>query len=329
MKFKNRTISQLSEIICGNQPAAGKYFPYRSSSIITKFFHDAETDYTHDGSTRSFWVTNTLTDILNQHSSHQGFPSDTFLEVIKVLMDTAEATIDDPDRNGALSLLNDILSKEGFEAFYGEDRQCYLKQIATQKIGNTAQNPHRPFSPAEQKRKEDLNLFLDAASEDEIIEDILIPLFRHLGFYRITNAGHKDKALEYGKDIWMKYTLPTQHILYFGIQVKKGKLDSSGVSKGANANIAEIYHQVLMMLGHEIFDPEIGKKVLVDHGFIVAGGEITKAARNLLGGMLDTSKRSQIMFIDRDDILNLYIVNGLPLPAAAIPAARNDDDLPF
>jgi len=38
-----------------------------------------------------------------------------------------------------------------------------------------------------------------------------------------------------------------------------------------------------MVLGHEIFDHDIGKRVLVDHAFIVAGGEITKAARNWLG----------------------------------------------
>jgi len=44
--------------------------------------------------------------------------------------------------------------------------------------------------------------------------------------------------------------------------------------------LAEIHNQVLMMLGHEIFDSEIGKRVLVDYAFIVAGGEITKAARN-------------------------------------------------
>lgn len=49
-----------------------------------------------------------------------------------------------------------------------------------------------------------------------------------------------------------------------------------------------------MMLGHDIFDPEIGKHVLVDHAFIVAGGEITKAARNWIGGELDASKRSQL-----------------------------------
>jgi hypothetical protein len=58
---------------------------------------------------------------------------------------------------------------------------------------------------------------------------------------------------------------------------------------------------------------------LVDHAFVVAGGEITKAARNWLGYALDASKRSQIIFIDRDDILNLYMVTNLPLPAEALP----------
>lgn len=120
-------------------------------------------------------------------------------------------------------------------------------------------------------------------------------------FHRITAAGHKDKALEYGKDVWMKYILPTQHVLYFGIQAKKGKLDASGMTKGENANIAEIYNQVVMMLGHEVFDPEIGKRVLVDHAFIVAGGEITKQARNWLGNKLDATKRSQVMFMDREE----------------------------
>ena len=83
-----------------------------------------------------------------------------------------------------------------------------------------------------------------------------------------------------------------------------------------------------MMLAHEIFDPEIGKKVLVDHAFIVAGGEITKAARNWLGNALDASKRSQIMFMDRNDILNLFVVTNLPLPSAAWPPARPSSDEP-
>jgi hypothetical protein len=85
-----------------------------------------------------------------------------------------------------------------------------------------------------------------------------------------------------------------------------------------------------MMLGHEIFDPEIGKRVLVDHAFIIAGGEITKAARNWIGNKLDATKRSQIMFMDREDILNLFVVTNLPLPTGALSTpASIDDEIPF
>ncbi|MDX1887843.1 hypothetical protein [Mycolicibacterium sp. 120270] len=173
------------------------------------------------------------------------------------------------------------------------------------------------------ERRQLLEAFLDTCSEDELIEEVLLPLFRQLGFHRITAAGHKDKALEYGKDVWMRYTLPTQHLLYFGIQAKKDKLDASGVTKAGNANMAEIYNQALMMLAHEIFDPETNRRALVDHAFIVAGGEITKAARNWLGNALDATKRSQIIFMDRTDILNLYVVTSVPLPAGALPDERD------
>ena len=106
-------------------------------------------------------------------------------------------------------------------------------------------------------------------------------------------------------------------------------MDASGMSRASNANIAEIHNQTLMMLGHEIFDPETSKKVLVDHAFIVAGGEITKQARNWLGGKLDASKRSQLLFMDREDILNLYTVSSLPLPEGAIPVTPFIDEIPF
>lgn len=88
------------------------------------------------------------------------------------------------------------------------------------------------------------------------------------------------------------------------------------------------------MLAHEIFDPEANRRVLVDHAFIVAGGEITKAARNWLGNALDASRRSQIMFMDREDILNLYVVANLPMPIGALPSAppnpwSANDEPPF
>ncbi|WP_421566322.1 hypothetical protein [Ochrobactrum sp. EDr1-4] len=159
--------------------------------------------------------------------------------------------------------------------------------------------------------------YLDKCSDDQLIAEVLLPMFRQLGYHRITATGHADKALEYGKDVWMRFTLPTMHVIYFGIQAKKGKIDSSGVTNTGNANVAEIHNQTLMMLGHEIFDHELNRRVLVDHAFIIAGGEITKQARNWLGGKLDQSKRAQIFFNDREDILNLFVVTNIPLPPSA------------
>lgn len=310
---------QIADMICGNFPHESTFFPYRSSKYLTEFFSDVETDYIHDGSTRQDWVASTLEEILKEPHAGAGKVPPTFARVIQRLMDPTEASNENEQRQGALAMLNAALVREGFEAYYAPDKQCYLRHIATNATTVPEHNPHRPFSAAELERREQLRAYLEKASEDELIEEILLPLFRQLGFHRVTATGHKDKALEYGKDIWMKFTLPTQHVLYFGLQVKKGKLDASGTSRAGNANVAEIFNQVLMMLSHEIFDPEIGKRVLVDHAFIVAGGEITKQARNWLGNTLDASQRRSIIFMDRNDILDLFVVTNLPLPAAALP----------
>lgn len=324
MKWKSRNLRALAEIVCGNV----NHFPYRSSSFISEFFEDCDLPYVHDGSTRWAWVAGRLEEVLAQPQASPSAPPHAFLRIIRNVLDKGEAQEGDGDRTQALAALNVVLRSEGWEAFYDEKGAGQLKHVATNTVAEMA-NPHRPLTPTEIERKDQLIAYLDKCSEDELIEDVLLPLFRQLGFHRITNAGHKDKALEYGKDVWMKFTLPTLHVLYFGLQAKKGKLDASGVS---TSNVAEIHNQVTMMLGHEIFDPELNRRVLVDHAFIVAGGEITKAARNWLGNKLDASKRSQIMFMDREDILNLFIVTNLPLPKGALPALtqRNlDDEIPF
>jgi len=342
VKFKRRNLEALGALIVGNvgrddaeNEDEARYFPYRSSTYITEFFQELETEYQHDGSTRHRWVADVLEELLAEPHDGPTRPPETFCRLIDQLMSPAERLNEGPDRPRAVAQLNEVLGREGFEAFYGEDKHCYVRHTGTGTVTVLAANPHRPFTKAEIERRMLLAAYLDKCSEDDLIEEVLLALFRQLGYHRITAAGHKDKALEYGKDIWMRYTLPTQHVLYFGIQAKKGKLDASGVTKTGNANMAEIYNQTLMMLAHEIFDPEINRRVLVDHAFIVAGGEITKAARNWLGNALDASKRSQIMFIDRDDILNLYVVASLPLPAAALPPAPADpravtrDEPPF
>lgn len=307
-------------------------FPYRSSSYITRFFEDCDLDFVHDGTTRWSWTASRLEELLNEPQPAPHALPLNFTKVIKTLLDKSDPKEGDPDRSKSLAALNAVMIREGYEAFYDEHGTPHIRHAAT-KTRSEAANPHRPFTPAEVKRREQLVAYLDKCTEDELIEEVLLPLFRQLGFHRITAAGHKDKALEYGKDIWMRFTLPTQHVIYFGVQAKKDKLDAAGMGKPGNANIAEIHNQATMMLGHEIFDPETSKKVLVDHAFIVSGGEITKAARNWLGSKLDQTRRSQIIFMDRGDILDLFIVNNLPLPAGALPPppppSWQTDEIPF
>lgn len=330
MKFRPRTVAAIAHMICGN-PEAGGHFVYRSSYYLTRFFRECDTDYQHDGSSRAAWVEGVLEKILQEPHANAQTPPQTFATVIELLMDVEDARDEGSDRPAALAALNLNLAREGFEAFYGPDKKCHLRHIATNTVAKP--DPHRPFTPAEQARRDALVAYLDKCSEDDLIEKVLLPLLRQLGFERITAAGHKDKALEYGKDAWMRLTLPTRHFLYFGIQAKKGKLDAAGMPKAGNGNIAEIHQQAIMMLGHEIFDPETSRRVLVDHAYIVAGGEITKAARNWIGGKLDASQRSQVMFMDREDILNLFTVASLPIPGEDVKPTVNkaglDDDIPF
>ena len=137
----------------------------------------------------------------------------------------------------------------------------------------------------------------------------------------------------FGKDLWMKHRLPTGHWLYFGMQVKRGKIDATARSK--NENVAEVLNQIGMMLGHEVFDPDISKNTLVDHAIIVAGGEITKQAKHWLGERLNASQRSQILFMDRTEILHLFIIHNVPMPDEpdqsddADHAFDLDDEIPF
>jgi len=340
MKFRRRNLEDLGDLICGNLgadvPQEGhepKYFPYRSSSYITRFFQELDTEWVHDGSTRHRWVADVLEAMLAEPHDGPTHPPASFCRLIDHLMSPAEALNEGADRPNALRQLNTVLNREGFEAFYGEDHHCYLRHTGTQTVTVLAASPHRPLTAAEQERRSQLAAYLDGCSEDELIEEVLLPLFRQLGFHRVTASGHKDKALEYGNDVWMRYRLPTQHFLYFGIQAKRGKLDAAGRTREGNANMAEIHNQAMMMLAHEIFDPETSRRVLVDHAFIVAGGEITKAARNWLAHNLDASRRSQILFMDREDLLNLYIVTSMPLPVSALPSAPKPaltyDEEPF
>jgi hypothetical protein len=315
MRFRQRTVTELADMICGND--VNGYFQYRTGAQLESFFKDCDVHLVWEGSSRKARVEATLEAIVKEPAPGPNIVPDTFQRVVRFLMEQEDAKDEPPERQGALAALNTSLKRDGFEAFFGPDHRCYLRHLGTNAVASESPNPHRPFSEAEVAQRKALELYLADASEDELIEEVLVPLFRRLGFQRVTAPGHRDRALEYGKDLWMRFTLPIGHVLYFGIQAKKGRIDSTGAPRSKNNNVAEIYNQALMMLGHAIFDQDSGKRVLVDHAMIVAGGEITKAARNWLGEKLDAAQRSQIIFMERSDILDLYVVSGLPVPSGA------------
>ena len=84
MKFKDRTINALADMICGNTDTGKEVlFPYRSSSYITRFFQECDTEYVHDGTTRNAWVGSTLVKILEEPQASGNAPPDTFARVIR------------------------------------------------------------------------------------------------------------------------------------------------------------------------------------------------------------------------------------------------------
>ncbi|NQT13391.1 MAG: hypothetical protein HQ582_11615 [Planctomycetes bacterium] len=332
MQLHKRTLVDLAEMICGAAGGAGferLHFRYRSSTYLTEFFLNCDMEYTHDGSTRKAWVLDVLTELNAGPASNPQLPPDGIVRVIQELMDAGDFQTRNLDRDAALAELNTSLARNGIQAYLDGASRCHLRNDGTHVTSASFQVQRRAWTDAEIKKRKSLSDYLETASEDDFIENILQPLFQQLGFIRISVTGHKDRALEYGKDIWMKYQLPTTHYLYFGVQVKRTKIDASG--RGKNENVAEILNQVTMMLGHPIWDPETNRQNLVDHVFIISAAEITKQAKNWLGQHLDQSTRRHIMFMDRDDLLNLAVSTNLRLPTdrQELQSTSDDDSVPF
>src|SRR6516165_4419306 len=115
MIFKERTLLEIADMICGNFKDDESLFRYRSSSYLTEFFQDVDTNYRHDGSTRNRWVAEVLREILTEPHPNASVPPATFSRVIRALMDQGDAKNEATDRGGALGLLNVSLAREGFE----------------------------------------------------------------------------------------------------------------------------------------------------------------------------------------------------------------------
>lgn len=77
-------LAKLSEMVCGNPPF--EYFPYRSSSFLSKFFTELDLDYIHDGTTRGAWVNSVLIELNAKQPVAAGMPSRELIAVIERLL---------------------------------------------------------------------------------------------------------------------------------------------------------------------------------------------------------------------------------------------------
>jgi hypothetical protein len=183
MRFRSKTVTELAEMICGN-PGANEHFNYRTGRELDDFFEDAGADdgYWRDlsGLSRRDWTESVLEHILAEPWLSNTTPSETFSRAIALLMDQEDAKDESSDRPGALALLNRSLNRENLEGFYGPDGKCYLRNKVTGAVSAPAPSPHRPFTTAEVEKRERLSKYLDGASEDELIEDVLLLLFRQI-----------------------------------------------------------------------------------------------------------------------------------------------------
>jgi hypothetical protein len=337
LKLSERTLEELAKMVVGDAP----HFPYRSSYYITKFFARCGLPFKHDGTTRPIWAQERLAELNLGSTQSADLPSDDLCRVVSEVFDA-----DDFDRhndkltkqgetNGeyyadlrmALASFNKLLARQGLIAYLDDSGRCYLRSTGSGTSSASFSQQARPLSADEIAQRQKLAAFLDTASEDDFIEKVLVPLFQRLGFRRVSPTGHKEKTLEFGKDLWMKFQLPTSHWLYFCAQVKKDKIDSSGT--GGSHNVATVLTQARMAIDHPIFDPEANRKVLLDHLFLISAGEITRGARTFLVEKLDAGQRRHIIFMDRDEFLDQSARILLDLRIDQPSTEISEDDIPF
>jgi len=327
MQLKARTLHDLAQLVTGgsgfstSREGLASSFPYRTSSGLTDFFRNCDTEYAHQGGSRVPWTQEVLADLNKGPCGRQDLPADLIIRVIEELMDPLDFRRQELDFEKALVVLNESLSREKLEAYVDGAGHCHLRSA----IGTSAAVDvrARAFSQKDRETRARWEAHLDAWSEDDFTLRVLVPLFQSIGFQKISVAGHKDKHLEFGKDLWMKLRIPTSHFIYFGIQVKKGKIDSAGKTRPGNENVTEVLNQIRMALHDPVTDTEVNRDVLVDHVYLIASGEITKAARHLLLQQLDKEQRRQLIFMDRAELLDLLVLTNMEVPpepgGAAVP----------
>jgi hypothetical protein len=101
-KLDSATLESLAEFICGDDD--NRFPVYRSSTYLTRFFEGLQLPYTHDGSTRKWWVLSVL----------EALQPNELERVILRLVDLREYRADKTKLALAAESMNTILAMDGF-----------------------------------------------------------------------------------------------------------------------------------------------------------------------------------------------------------------------
>ena len=157
--------------------------------------------------------------------------------------------------------------------------------------------------------REQINSFLENASENEFTKLFVAPLLAKIGFRNIKIKGHRERILEFGQDIkMMKFKLPTNHDLYFVAQIKTGDITIS--TSNIEKSIQPVLTEIIQSLEKDIFDDEINKSITPDHVYLVTSGRIGEQARLYLEEQLEKQNR-KILNLDKEKLIELYFRHGL------------------
>lgn len=142
---------------------------------------------------------------------------------------------------------------------------------------------------------------IESMKEDELIDKLILPLLRAMGFTNVRKVGHHGPG-EFGRDIlpFFKYDEFMQKMFY-AVQVKKGNITAR--------NINAIMDQAKTALSVSFIDPYDNKRKRIDKAIIIFSGKLTPDASRILEDNLEI--QTNIVFIDNNRLFELLRQNNL------------------
>jgi len=158
----------------------------------------------------------------------------------------------------------------------------------------------KAFKTDDYSRLSDRKRLLRSFSEDQLIDRILIPLLKKMGYFGVQrNVFHGPG--EHGKDILPFYRYGDFYErIYYAAQVKAGSVSAKS---GSRSNVHKLLDQVKSALSLSFIDKYDGSRKRIDHCVVFCSGKISTDAKMILEEA--TEGRRRIIIVEADDLLNL------------------------